>query len=115
MSDERRFIYVDAKGRATCRHVADVTETAIHLQAIYATSGFLRTFRKDRILQEVTDDTLIQQRIDHFQAGIDEKTGIRHSVARQSIPGVLEVCFTGFKAPDRDRLTTAAESGVAVN
>ena len=109
MTDKiKRFIYADAKGRVTYREVTDWTETATHLQAIDPANGYLRTFRVDRILEHDPSLHGIKIRIAQWQAKVPHDPKAPTPTIRRSIPGVLEVCFTGFKATDKSRLADLA-------
>jgi len=48
----RLFIYQDAKESITARKVFNVSESEQYIQGICISSNSLRTFRKDRILDE---------------------------------------------------------------
>lgn len=119
MSDDSRvFIYVDSRGKISARAVIRVSESEDYIQGICLMDDAFRTFRKDRILENLQDEDQLQSRLEHWQA--PDKADEVSSQLRLSGKGTvasrrsnkpndaLEVCFTGFKAADKDRLTAIA-------
>lgn len=99
MSNQSQFIYVTLNGSVGFHNVESSIVTKTHLQGFTAL-GF-RTFRLDRILQEV-----------NLEDDIDELIKIH---ANHSLPVTpkrqkkkLEICFTGFKAALKNELTSKA-------
>lgn len=113
----RLFIYQDAKGSITPRKVVNVSESELYIQGICTSSNALRTFRKDRILDDAVDDSNIDAKLDHYLSiNPQPVTSSGHSYRRISNPtGAPEVCFTGFKKDDKEDLTKlASSSGMVV-
>lgn len=107
------FIYRDVKGNITFRQVFNISETDDYLQAICLSAGGLRTFRKDRILEKIDDIGLVDQRLQFYRNIFDARplsALTSHSNWKRNITGALEICFTGFKAQDKNTLTKIAES-----
>jgi NAD-dependent DNA ligase len=98
------FIYQDAQGNITAREITDVSETETYLQGYCRLANNLRTFRKDRIL-------------DFLDGGDDPESRVKHYISITPPPKnppkshhLLDVCFTGFKSEDKERLKRLAES-----
>ncbi len=109
MTDKiKRFIYVDSKGHVTFREVGNASKSGDYLQAIDLATGGVKTFRTDRILEHVTDTADVLERVQHWQSQYTRKSESDRPGGRRAINGVPEVCFTGFKAADKTRLTELA-------
>ena len=104
------FIYRDAKGNITFREVTNVSESEIYIQAICLTAEELRTFRKDRILERVAGSVNVEERLQHYRDTIPPPNPESHSNWKRNTTGALEVCFTGFKAQDKEDLIRLAEA-----
>lgn len=105
MSDlSTRFIYQDARGNITARDITDISETEYYLQGYCHIANDLRTFRKDRILELLSN-------------GDDSELKVKHYISISPPPKappqshhLLDVCFTGFKSEDKKRLKEMAQS-----
>lgn len=108
-NDKMIFIYRDARGAITSRHVESVSESDNYIQGLCLTAGELRTFRKDRILEHIEDTSIINDRLNyHIETNPSPKA---HRPPRNS----LDVCFTGFQKIDKETLIKLAEeAGLAV-
>jgi NAD-dependent DNA ligase len=100
--DVKLFVYRDAKGNTTGRQVSDVSETKDHIQGICLEAGELRTFRKDRVLEFVDDPQALAARLDYHI--VNSPPPPEPAIRAMPAPGQFEVCFTGFKKGDKDRL-----------
>lgn len=109
------FIYRDAKGRIDIQEVYSASEDDTYIQGYKVDDGGIRTYRKDRVLEVVTPETQVAQRVAFYQDTLPPPTlpltptsGVtRHVVSHRD--GVPEVCFTGFKAQDKVELIRLAE------
>jgi NAD-dependent DNA ligase len=111
MSEETlAFIYRDAKGNITFREVTNISESDIYIQAICLTAGELRTFRQDRILERVSGSVNVEERLEYFRNKLPPPEPVAHNNWKRNETGALEVCFTGFKAQDKEELIRLAES-----
>lgn len=100
---ETTFIYRDAKGNITVRTVRDISETEDYLQGICLRSGDLRTFRKDRIIEEFPDKFSAETRLPHhISTNPPPKPPPRSH-------HLIDICFTGFKNNDKEKLTNLAQ------
>ncbi len=113
MDAELSFIYQDARGNITFREVLDILEDDDYIQAYCLASEGLRTFRKDRIL-EVIDDTQIglqrlQYHVENSPPPLPDPVPRGPYNVRINKTGAAEICFTGFKKIDKERLETTAE------
>lgn len=123
MAEESRiFVYVDSRGNISSRAVVRVSESDGYIQGICLMDDAFRTFRKDRVLEYVETKDQLQGCLEYWQSpekaesvaqqlaasGGGGGTGKRRSSSKK--PGALEVCFTGFKAADKERLTSTADN-----
>ncbi len=53
--ESKFFVYSDVNGNITGRQVSDISENDIYIQALCHKAQNIRTFRKDRILEYVSD------------------------------------------------------------
>ncbi|WP_157725642.1 BRCT domain-containing protein [Vitreoscilla filiformis] len=72
----------------------------------------MRTFRKDRVLEYIDDNINVEARLSyHISNNPPPIEKERKTVFRKANDsGKLEICFTGFKQADKDRLTSLAEA-----
>ncbi len=92
------FIYQDASGNITARNLSEISETDEYLQGICLSSAELRTFRKDRILEKITDQNTLEDRL-QFHVSVNPPPK-----APPKSHHLLDICFTGFKSDDKKRL-----------
>lgn len=97
-----KFIYKDSKGNITTRSISKISEQGIYLQGICYSKNKPRTFRKDRIIEML--DNPYEVRLTSISLGKSNPT------IKQVSNDELDVCFTGFKSEDKNRLTKLAES-----
>lgn len=103
-TSKETFIYRDARGNITVRTVRDVSETQEYLQGVCLRAGELRTFRKDRILEKFPDADSAEARLSyHISTNDPPKPPPRSH-------HLIDICFTGFKSNDKERLTNSAKS-----
>ena len=112
MSDENKvFIYRDSRGNITAREVTNISETEDYIQCICLKADALRTFRKDRVLEYIGNQNQVSERLAyHIANNPKPMTKDIGTPRRKNIEGNLEVCFTGFKKEDKEKLTKLAES-----
>ncbi len=108
MSEDKRFVYRDALGVISSREVTNISETEEYIQGYCTKANALRTFRKDRILEDVDDSTIIDERLKYFI----ENSPPPHvrTPRRLNTSDAPEICFTGFKKADKIKLVELAES-----
>lgn len=100
-NSELNFIYQDAKGNISKREIFAVSSSDDYIQGICRKSNSIRTFRKDRVLEYISDISIIEKRLNHF---------IKANPAPPTIDTKLsDICFTGFKKQDKDNLTKLAK------
>ncbi len=101
---EITFIYQDSRGNITARSVSDISETDRYLQGLCNKANELRTFRKDRILEIIKNPIDAESRLGYYisiNPPPKEPPKSHH---------LLDVCFTGFKSEDKNRLKKLAEN-----
>ena len=105
------FIYRDAHGVITYREVFDISESDLYIQGICFTAKALRTFRKDRILEEIGNHTDVEAKLEFYKTQLPEpETKSSHSKNRSNRDHKAEICFTGFKKDEKQQLIELAES-----
>lgn len=116
MSDDGlMFVYVDSRGDISSRAVVRVSESDGYIQGICLMSNAFRTFRKDRVLEYVEAVDQLQDRLEYWQspenAEAVDQAAVRggHGVGTPHAKRGIEICFTGFKAADKERLTKSAQ------
>ena len=109
----RIFIYRDSRGNITAREVTNISESNQYIQGFCLNSAALRTFRKDRILEFLSDPTKISEKFKYYKENSPppiindpKKPGETRSGNKT---GKSEICFTGFKKDDKDVLIEIAE------
>jgi len=105
---QRTFIYRGALGNVTLRRVVDVSESDTYLQGLRLDRNQLRTFRKDRILEQFGDEIAEGAFEERLEA--HRRLSPPQPKPRPRPPaGSIEVCFTGFKAVEKAELISIAE------
>lgn len=102
-NEEVLFLYRNARGEITARRVSDISETDDYLQGYCHMAEDLRTFRKDRILETLEDDSDIDAKYEYHKRNSPEPKGPPKS------HHLADVCFTGFKSEDKKRLIDLSE------
>lgn len=97
---ELLFIYQDAKGNISKRDIFVISQSNDYLQGVCRESNGIRTFRKDRVLEHITDISIIEERLDYF---IKE-----NPTPSTSNTTSYDICFTGFKKQDKEKLQELA-------
>lgn len=103
------FIYRDAKKNVTIQTVSKISENEEYLQGFCTNVNGFRTYRKDRILEILEDLNIAEERLEYYL-----------SINPPPLPPIrpedsLDVCFTGFKVDDKNRLIELSkESGFIV-
>ncbi|MCF6257692.1 MAG: hypothetical protein L3K25_15580 [Gammaproteobacteria bacterium] len=108
----KKFVYQDAKGNITFREVTNISESDDYIQGRCLKDNGIRTFRKDRVLEDIENNEIAPERLQFYidnkpQLSQSSKNRLARKINQGSSP---EVCFTGFKKPDKDRLIQIAES-----
>ncbi len=101
------FIYIDAKSKITKRKVYIDEISDNHIQGRCAEAKALRIFRKDRILEIFNVQEEMDGKLSYYQS-----QDITPPEKKTSIPmsqGVIDICFTGFDADTKRRLTELAK------
>lgn len=106
---KRSFIYQDGNGKITSRNIYSISETAEHIQARCLLTGALKTFRKDRILEEIKNIGIVEERLAYH---IKNNPPLKKPTRRPF--DVWDVCFTGFKKADKDDLLKLAKDAELV-
>lgn len=113
-----KFIYQDSKGHITARVLLNISETDKYIQGICQNKKELRTFLKSRVLEYVSDEAVIENRLRHHQSLHPSPIG--PSLSRRfkreiNALGKPEVCFTGFKEESKSILSKlASDNGMLV-
>jgi NAD-dependent DNA ligase len=105
-NDTLRFIYRDARGRISARELSDFSQSEEYIQGYSTADGEFRTFRKDRVLEQVADAASLQQRLDFHAANAPPPLPDR----KRNPDRLPEICFTGFKKEEKGRLVAIAQA-----
>jgi NAD-dependent DNA ligase len=111
--DEMKFIYQSASGKISFYEILKPSESELYIQGVCINAHAIRTFRKDRILEKIDEATDVDARLKFFQEnwiGTVSTNVVTPKIPRNYSSGKLEICFTGFKQVDKDRLTQAVEA-----
>ncbi|MEL7631200.1 BRCT domain-containing protein [Pectobacterium aroidearum] len=98
------FIYINAKKIVGAYSLINITQQDDYIQGICIRSNQLKTFRKDRIIQEFSS-------YDEAEKGLLSISlpDCEHLITKPSRKkSTWEICFTGFKSDDKKRLTAIA-------
>jgi NAD-dependent DNA ligase len=99
-----QFIYQDSKGNITAREITNISETGTYLQGYCNLANNLRTFRKDRILELLGNGEDVASKVKYY---ISISPPPKEPLKSQHL---LDVCFTGLKSENKQRLKEMAES-----
>lgn len=113
MSNDKKFIYIDARGLVSYRDVVNISESEEYYQGHCIVANALRTFRKDRVLEEISNEADAEERLQfHIENSPppQTKSPSRSYTRRINYSGAPEICFTGFKKADKLKLAEIAES-----
>ncbi|GKX44543.1 hypothetical protein SOASR015_35770 [Pectobacterium carotovorum subsp. carotovorum] len=96
------FVYINAQRVISAYSLSQVSESEEHFQGICHQSNQLKTFRKDRLIENCPsykDAVKV--------ANVTDKSNYSHLFQKSKV-NLFEVCFTGFKKADKDRLVSLA-------
>lgn len=112
MSNDRKFIYRNASGVISVREVLNISETEEYLQGYCVKANAFRTFRKDRVLENIDESSNVEERLQfHIEnSSLTQKSQASRVSTRRSNTSAPEICFTGFKKADKIKLVELAES-----
>lgn len=107
------FIYQDAEGFISNRTIRSRTETKEYIRGYCESAEAIRTFRKDRIIEYLTDPRLAESRIQYYR---ENPPPPRPTKRKIKIPtDDFEICFTGFDTAEKESLIVLAKkSGLIV-
>ena len=103
------FIYRDARGNITERQILNVSQSEVYIQGICSVERALRTFRKDRVLEEFSNISDMAGRLQYHIEKNPPPNAVNPN-NRSNPLGNPEICFTGFKKEDKEALTKLAKS-----
>lgn len=109
--EELHFVYINANGRIGVHSIQSISYSENHIQGICKNTDRIKTFRKDRILKQYNSP---EQAIQECASFLPESYS---HLTKQSGPkkNTFDVCFTGFKKADKERLVDKAnEQGLTV-
>lgn len=103
--EELHFIYINAKGQINAHTAINVSYSENHIQGICTKAHQLKTYRKDRILKQFNTTAAALAALGNYSKS-DYTHLITPSSPRQK--ETFDICFTGFKKIDKERLTECA-------
>lgn len=99
---DKYFVYINAKKQVNAYTLYNVSESEEHFQGVCNKSNQLKTFRKDRIIKECSS-------YDLALVDLSEYKGLEYpSFSKTPKVNLFEICFTGFKKDDKERLISLA-------
>ncbi|HDC4352568.1 TPA: hypothetical protein O8L21_003902 [Enterobacter cloacae] len=104
--EEMHFVYINANARIRAHSISNVSHSDSHIQGICQSAHSIRTFRKDRILQEFASADEAQQSCQSFFP--ENYLHLTKVIKPKTL--TFDVCFTGFKKADKERLIEVAEA-----
>jgi NAD-dependent DNA ligase len=105
--EEMHFVYINAKGQVSAQSICNVSHSAEHVQGICNVIKQLRTFRKDRVIKLVETADAAST----FLMTVKESDYSHIQLSKPKTQKVtFDVCFTGFKKADKDRLIECANA-----
>ena len=104
------IIYKNASNVISAREIDVIHEDDTYIDAMCYASGQIKTFRRDRILETVSehDSQATREKVEQYQKNCKIIQHVSHEqwMNREKKP---EVCFTGFKSKDKAKLIKHAE------
>lgn len=113
MKESFQFIYRDARGNITLREVVSAIPVGDnYLQCFNAEKNEVRTFRRDRILEIISDEdeAYVDERLKWYRDNAPAAISRPTKEIKWNSDHSPEICLTGFKKEDKERLTELAES-----
>lgn len=108
--EEMHFIYINAKGYIDAYSVTKISYSDNHIQGICKASNTLKTFRKDRVICQFESETLAIESVCKYSPD-----DYAHLITKPPKKETFDICFTGFKKADKDRLAgIATEHGLII-
>jgi NAD-dependent DNA ligase len=116
------ILYSDSKGELSVHISSKPRDDGIYLRGFCEAAKGLRTWRKDRIVQEFTDEVELYAYLRANPVDSCSDSSQCKPRARKPEGAVFEICFTGFPAKERAELEAKAaafgmwvKSSVTVN
>ena len=100
------FVYINANARIDAHSISNVSQSDGYIQGISQSAQAIRTFRKYRILKEYPSLDEAKQACKQFLP----EHFIHLTKATKTKALAFDICFTGFKKSDKERLVALAEA-----
>ncbi|MGL5005823.1 hypothetical protein [Plesiomonas sp.] len=98
--DDMHFVYINAQGCIAAHSIENVSHSESYTQGICKKTHSIKTFRNDRVLKQYSSSEQATQECNKFHP-----ENYSHLIKKsESKPKTFDVCFTGFKKADKDRL-----------
>ena len=104
------FIYLNAKNEIKIQHIENVSLSDGHYQGICFASGHLKTFRKVRALEMLSGKENAKKRLNYHLLNAPPAKESQARITNKS--GEAEICFTGFKKDEKEKLISLAEKNI---
>ncbi|MDV7023300.1 hypothetical protein R4P48_11490 [Atlantibacter subterranea] len=104
--EEMHFVYINASAHIGAHSINSVSHSENHIQGICHLTQSIKTFRKDRVLKNYSSAHEAQQACSSF---LPEHYLHLTKITKAKSP-TFDVCFTGFKKADKERLIEVAEA-----
>ncbi|WP_029687047.1 hypothetical protein [Tatumella saanichensis] len=104
--EEMHFVYINANARIGSYSIISISLSDNHIQGICQSSHSIKTFRKDRILKECASAVEAQHACQSFLP----ENYIHLTRVVKPKNHSFDICFTGFKKADKERLSEVAQA-----
>lgn len=100
------FVYIDSKLNVSAFALKNPSYTDIYFQGFSPSAHGYRTFRRDRLIESFDSFEEAQAHAEFIAPTLD--TTLYSPQKTRCTTGAFEVCFTGFKKSDKERLMNKA-------
>lgn len=104
--EEMHFVYINASAQIAAHSINSVSRSENHIQGLCQSTGSIKTFRIDRVLEHFSSAHEAQQACSSFTP----ENYIHLTKVTKPRSPTFDVCFTGFKKADKERLTEVAQA-----
>lgn len=102
--DDMHFVYINAHGCIAAHSIENISHSESHTQGICKNTHSIKTFRNDRILKQCSSSEQAIQECSTFHL-----EDYSHLIKAPKL-STFDICFTGFKKIDKDRLIEIASA-----
>ena len=104
LDKETYIVYFNAKGVLNKFHIVNISTTDEHIQGISLPERLFKTFRKDRVLAQYSNNN----ELENADISSFDTHGLSVNNPKPRVTDKLEICFTGFSKADKTNLEMIA-------